>query len=162
MEIWGILRVLVSYEITRGIRLVVGRVTERVQGGSGLFWGGQGWSTVGEGGLLDPQRTLVAPLKVFWGTRFNSKHDIMVQLVNIYGESANDPFLDLCGPTGGSRKKIICANTALLEHQKVPKIHILGPKCVVLKSDHPDGPLWIKSGPFGLSGVFFRGQKARS
>ena len=30
MEIWGILRVLVSYEITRGIRLVVGRVTERV------------------------------------------------------------------------------------------------------------------------------------
>ena len=36
MEIWGILRVLVSYEITRGIRLVVGRVTERVNGG---FWG---------------------------------------------------------------------------------------------------------------------------
>ena len=30
MEIWGILRVLVSYEITRGIRLVVGRVTEMV------------------------------------------------------------------------------------------------------------------------------------
>ena len=32
VEIWGILRVLVSCKITRGIKLVVGRVTERVLG----------------------------------------------------------------------------------------------------------------------------------
>ena len=33
---WRVLGVLVSYEITRGIKLDVGRVTERVNGG---FWG---------------------------------------------------------------------------------------------------------------------------
>ena len=35
VEIWGILGVLVSYKIPRGIRMVVGRVTERVWGGLG-------------------------------------------------------------------------------------------------------------------------------
>ena len=30
MLIWGFLGVLVSYEITRGITLVVGRVTKRI------------------------------------------------------------------------------------------------------------------------------------
>ena len=35
-KIWGVLGVLVSYEITRGIKLDVGRVTERV---NGVFWG---------------------------------------------------------------------------------------------------------------------------
>ena len=30
VAIWGVLGVLMSYEITRGITLVVGRVTERV------------------------------------------------------------------------------------------------------------------------------------
>ena len=50
VEIWGILRVLVSCKITRGMKLVVGRVTERVLGawgglGSlGGLRGGQGWS----------------------------------------------------------------------------------------------------------------------
>ena len=37
VEIWGILRVLVSCKITRGIKLVVGRVTERVLGAWGCF-----------------------------------------------------------------------------------------------------------------------------
>ena len=36
-KIWGVLGVLVSYEITRGIKLVVGRVTEREKGGLGGF-----------------------------------------------------------------------------------------------------------------------------
>ena len=35
--IWGVLGVLMSYEITRGITLVVGRVTERVE--EGFRWG---------------------------------------------------------------------------------------------------------------------------
>ena len=35
-KIWGVLGVLVSYEITRGIKLDVRRVTERV---NGVFWG---------------------------------------------------------------------------------------------------------------------------
>ena len=35
-KIWGVLGVPVSYEITRGIKLDVGRVTERV---NGVFWG---------------------------------------------------------------------------------------------------------------------------
>ena len=39
------------YEITRGIKLVVGRVTERVNGG---FLGGIGGSTLVKGVLLEP------------------------------------------------------------------------------------------------------------
>ena len=45
--IWGVLGVLMSYEITRGITLVVGRVTERVFGNLGGLRGvngGQRWS----------------------------------------------------------------------------------------------------------------------
>ena len=47
--IFGVLGVLGSYEITRGIKLVVGRVTEKVKGG---FWGLGGiWGiNVGQGG----------------------------------------------------------------------------------------------------------------
>ena len=44
------------------------------------------------GGLLDPYRTLFAPLDVLYGTRFNSKHNITVQLANIYGERHNLPL----------------------------------------------------------------------
>ena len=47
MEIWGILGVLVSYKIPRGIILVVGRVTEMVFGnleGQRGVNGGQRWS----------------------------------------------------------------------------------------------------------------------
>ena len=40
----GVLGVLVSYRITRGIKLVVGRVTEGVKEGLREFWGGLGGS----------------------------------------------------------------------------------------------------------------------
>ena len=45
----GILRVLVSYEVTKGIVLVVGRVTDEfwgVQGGFGWVWVGLGGSVL--------------------------------------------------------------------------------------------------------------------
>ena len=45
-KIWGVLGVLVSYEITRGIKLDVGRVTERVNG----VFGGYRRVNVGQGG----------------------------------------------------------------------------------------------------------------
>ena len=48
-KIWGVLGVLVSYEITRGIKLVVGRLTEREKGGLGCFGGYRGVN-VGPGG----------------------------------------------------------------------------------------------------------------
>ena len=35
---WGVLGVLVTYMITRGIKLVVGRFTEGVKGGLRGFW----------------------------------------------------------------------------------------------------------------------------
>ena len=47
----GDLGVLVSFKITRGIKLVVGRVTEGVKGGLREFWGGPGGS---KGVLLNP------------------------------------------------------------------------------------------------------------
>ena len=47
-----------SYKITRGIKLVVGGVIERFWGGLGGLGGSRGV----KGGLLDPYRTLFAPL----------------------------------------------------------------------------------------------------
>ena len=44
MEIGGVLGVLVTYMITGGIKLVVGRFTGGVKGGLREFWGGPGGS----------------------------------------------------------------------------------------------------------------------
>ena len=44
-----IFRILMSYEVTRGVVLVVGRVTDKfwgVQGGFGWVWGGLGGSVL--------------------------------------------------------------------------------------------------------------------
>ena len=38
-KIWGVLEVLVSYEITRGIKLVLGGLSEREKVGFGVFGG---------------------------------------------------------------------------------------------------------------------------
>ena len=59
-----------------------------------------------KGGLLDPYRTLFAPLEVLYATRFGSKHHKMVQLSNIYRVVITDPLLDLLGPPGGSQRAI--------------------------------------------------------
>ena len=50
VEIFGILGVLVSYKIPRGMRMVVGGVTERVRGGLGGL-GGSGGVKVGQKGV---------------------------------------------------------------------------------------------------------------
>ena len=49
-KIWGVLGVLVSYEITRGVTLVVRRVSERVYKGFRGVLGGPGWVNSGLGG----------------------------------------------------------------------------------------------------------------
>ena len=89
---WGVLGVLVTYMITRGIKLVVGRFTEGVKGGLREFWGFLVRYGGVKGVLLDPFRTRFAPLEVLWGTGFGSKHHIMVQLVNVYRVGITDPF----------------------------------------------------------------------
>ena len=106
----GDLGVLVSFKITRGIKLVVGRVTEGVKGGLREFWGGPGgskgvcltpighflplWKSRRALDLVPntkkwsiqfyPYRTHFSPLEVLYSTRFGSKHYIMVQLANVY------------------------------------------------------------------------------
>ena len=52
----------------------------KVWGGFEGVWACFGGSRWVKGGLLDPYRTLFAPLEVLYGTRFGSKHHIMVQL----------------------------------------------------------------------------------
>ena len=89
---WGVLGVLVTYMITRGIKLVVGRFTEGVKRGLREFWGVLVRSRGVKGVLLDPFRTRFAPLEVLWGTGFGSKHHIMVQLVNVYRVGITGPF----------------------------------------------------------------------
>ena len=50
------------------------------------------------------------------GTRFGSKHHILVQLAQLYREGISDPLVNLWGPPGGSQKTILCANIALMEY----------------------------------------------
>ena len=78
----GILKVLASYDVTRGTTLVVGMVPDGFLGYGGLqgVCGGLWGSSVG---LLYPF-AFFAPLEVLYGTRFVSKHYIMVQLANVY------------------------------------------------------------------------------
>ena len=89
----------------------------KVWGGFKGVWGcfgGSGWA---KGGLLDPYRALFAPLEVLYGTRFGSKHHIMVQLAHVNRVGIADPFPDLWNPPRGSQKAIIRANKALLRPQ---------------------------------------------
>jgi len=53
----------VTYMITGGIKLVVGRFTEGVKGGVREFWGGLGRSRGINGGLLHPYGARFAPLE---------------------------------------------------------------------------------------------------
>ena len=71
------------------------------------------------GGLLDPYRALFAPLDVLYGTRFGSKHHIMIHLANIYRIGITDPFLELWGPPGDSHKAISEQIQAVLRPQIV-------------------------------------------
>ena len=103
MEIWGVLGALVSYEVTIWIRLVVARVLDGFEGGWGVqggFWGGLGGS---RGGLLYFYKALFAPLEVLYGTRFCSKHHIMVQLANVCKVDITGPFLDLKAHQGAPK-----------------------------------------------------------
>ena len=45
------------------------------------------------GGLLSPYWALFAPLEVLYGTRFGSKHHILVLLAKLYWIDITDPFL---------------------------------------------------------------------
>ena len=95
VEIWGVLGALVSYEVTIWIRLVVARVHNGFEGGwgvQGVFWGGLEGS---RGCLLYSYKALFAPLEVLYGTRFCSKHHIIVQPANVYRIDITGPFLNL-------------------------------------------------------------------
>ena len=50
-----------SYKISRGIKLFVGRVTEGVKRGLREFWRGFGGYGGVKGGLLDPYKASFAP-----------------------------------------------------------------------------------------------------
>ena len=62
------------------------------------------------GRLLYPYRALFAPLEAEYGTRFDSKPYIMVQLQNVYWVGITNTFLAYWGPFGGSQKAILWAN----------------------------------------------------
>ena len=137
VEIWGVLGVLVSYEVTIWIRLVVARVHNGFEGGWGIqggFWGGLGGS---RGGLLYSYKALFAPLEVLYSTRFSSKHHIMVQLANVYKAGINDPFLDLWVPLWKLSKGHFLSKQAILRSKivlnlaMVTILHNNGLKCAL-------------------------------
>ena len=64
-------------------------------GGFEGVWGCFAGSRWVKGGLLDPSMSLFAPLKVLYGTRFGSKHHMMVQLAYANRVGITDPFPDL-------------------------------------------------------------------
>ena len=78
-----------------------------VWGGFEGVWGCFAGSRWVKGGLLDPSMSLFAPLKVLYGTRFGSKHHMMVQLTHVNRISITDPFSDLWSPPRGYQKAII-------------------------------------------------------
>ena len=57
--------------------------------------------------MLEPSGILFAPLEVLYGTRFGSKHHIMVQLAKLFRVGINKLFLDLWGPFRGPQKAIL-------------------------------------------------------
>ena len=75
---------------------------------------------------LTPTRALFAPLEVFFGTRFGSKHHIMVQVAHVNRVGTTE------SPYRGSQRAIIFANKARFEPWTVPKCHICGPNYIVL------------------------------
>ena len=95
-----------SCEVTRGTMLVVGTVHDGfwgvwgAQGGSGGVWGGS------RRGLLYPCMALFALLEVLYGTRFDSKHHILVQLAWLYSVCNTDLLLDLWGPLGAPKRPL--------------------------------------------------------
>ena len=99
----GILGVLVSYEVARGIIFVVGAVNNGFWGGLEVLRGLGG----SRGCLLYPYMAHFAPLEVEYSTRFGSKHYIMVQLANVYWVSITDPFMAYWGPFRGSQTAIL-------------------------------------------------------
>ena len=58
----------------------------------GCFWVFLRGSRGVTGCLVDPYRTLVAPLEVLYCTRFSSKHHILVQLAYVNRVGITDPF----------------------------------------------------------------------
>ena len=80
-------------------------------GGFGIFfrvfggvWGGLGGSRWVKVCLLDFYRMLFAPLEVLYGTRFGSKHHMMVQLAHIRKVGITDPFSSPLEPPQGFPK----------------------------------------------------------
>ena len=59
----------------------------------GVFWGSRGV----KGCLLDPYRTLFAPPEVLYGTRFGSKHHLLVQLAHLCRVGITDLFSNPLG-----------------------------------------------------------------
>ena len=104
---WGVLRVILSYEVMKRIILVVGRVTE-------VFWVGfEGFKgTLGglgglQGGLFYLDGALFAPLEVLYSTKIGSKYHIMVQLAKPHRVRIVDPILELLDPSKDPRKTIL-------------------------------------------------------
>ena len=73
----------------------------------GCFWVFLGGSRGVTGCLVDPYRTLFAPLEVLYGTRFSSKHHILVQLAYVNRVGITDPFWDPWSPPRSSQSAII-------------------------------------------------------
>ena len=69
-------------------------------------WRCFGWFMWVKGGLLDPYMALFAPLEVLYGTRFGSKHHMMVQLAHVNRVGIIDPFPDLWSPRGSHKASI--------------------------------------------------------
>ena len=59
-----------------------------------------------KGGLTEPYRARFAHLEDLYGTRFCSRHHIMVELAKVYRVGITGPFLDLSGPPRGSQGAI--------------------------------------------------------
>ena len=72
-------------------------------GGLGGFEG-SGWV---KGGLGDPYWPPFAPLEGLYGTRFGSKHHLMVQVGHVKRLGITDPFPDFRSPSRCPQRTIL-------------------------------------------------------
>merc|ERR1711974_435551 len=104
----------------------------------GVFLGVFGGSRGVTGCLVDPYRTLFAPLEDLYGTRFSSKHHILVQLAYVNRVALLTHFRTLGAPLGVPKAPLyeqIMPFCQSFEAQNGPKSGLLAPE---MSSDCPE------------------------
>ena len=112
-------------------------------GGSGQGLGGPGGV---KRGLLYPQRALLSPLEVLYGTKFGSKHYIMDQMANVYKVCITLTHFGTFEPPWEPPKGHFMSKTSRFQASNSLECGLLAPEMVIrwpkLTKFGPEYPYW--------------------